>query len=125
MSKITELFQTADWKNEKHVPAITAPEKVKSEELFNVEVSVGKEIAHPNTMEHHIAWIKLYYLAKDSDKAVEIADARFTAHGEGNAYTEPTLNASVKLNKCGKLIATSYCNIHGLWTSEVDITVEG
>ncbi len=125
MSKITELFQTADWKNEKHVPVITAPETVKKEEEFEVEVAVGKEIAHPNTMEHHIVWIKLYYLANDSKQAVELGEYRFAAHGEGDAFTEPKITTKVKLTNGGKLISTSYCNIHGLWTSEVDINVEG
>ena len=28
---------------------------------FTVTVSVGKEIPHPNTTEHHIRWIKLFF----------------------------------------------------------------
>lgn len=123
MSKISELFQSADWKNEKHVPVITAPESVGKDELFDVEVRVGKEIGHPNTLEHHISWIKLYYLAEGSKQAIELTDGKFVAHGEGDSFTEPQIKTSIKLNKSGKLISTSYCNIHGLWTSEVDIKV--
>ena len=29
----------------------------KADEMFAVKVSLGKEIAHPNTTEHHIRWI--------------------------------------------------------------------
>ena len=59
--KFSDVIQSADWKTEKHVPAIEAPATVKAGEVFNVTVSVGKEVAHPNTTEHHIRWIRLAY----------------------------------------------------------------
>ncbi|WP_100065253.1 class II SORL domain-containing protein [Miniphocaeibacter massiliensis] len=121
---IGNLYQTADWKGEKHVPAIDAPTTVKAGEEFEVAVQVGKEIEHPNTFEHHIVWVKLYYLPKDAKLPVEIGNYDFSAHGEAEALTSPKVVTKLKLNKCGKLISTSYCNIHGLWTSEVDITIE-
>jgi len=52
--KVADVVQTGDWKAEKHVPVIVAPGSVKAGEKFVVEVSVGKEIPHPNTTEHHI-----------------------------------------------------------------------
>ena len=58
--KFETLIQSGDWKGEKHVPVIEAPEEVASGEAFTVTVSVGKEIPHPNTTEHHIRWIKLF-----------------------------------------------------------------
>jgi superoxide reductase len=67
MKKYSELYQTADWKAEKHVPVIDCQDEVKSGEFFIATVSVGKEIAHPNTTEHHIRWISLYFLP-DGDK---------------------------------------------------------
>lgn len=121
---INGLYQSADWKGEKHVPAIDAPATVKAGEEFEVNVQVGKEIEHPNTLEHHIAWIKLYYLADGAKLPVELGTYDFTAHGEGEALTSSKVVTKVKLNKGGKLISTSYCNIHGLWTAEVDIKVE-
>ncbi len=57
MASIKDLFQSADWKKEKHVPVIDAPDKVKKGEFFNIKVEIGKEIPHPNTTEHHIRWI--------------------------------------------------------------------
>jgi len=54
MKKIGELYQTADWKAEKHVPVIECPDRVIADEMFDVKVSLGMEIAHPNTTEHHI-----------------------------------------------------------------------
>jgi hypothetical protein len=48
MAEFKELFQSADWKQEKHVPVIEVPEKLKKGEFFDVKVAVGKEVAHPN-----------------------------------------------------------------------------
>jgi superoxide reductase len=60
MAKVGDLFQTADWKSEKHVPVIECADEVKADELFEVKVTMGEEVAHPNTTEHHIRWIHLY-----------------------------------------------------------------
>ena len=62
MAKLSEHIQTSDWKKEKHVPVIECPDNVKADELFEVKVTIGKEVAHPNKTEHHIRWIGLYYL---------------------------------------------------------------
>ena len=67
MAKLTELVHEANWKEEKHVPVIECPDQVKNGELFHIKTSIGKEIAHPNTTEHHIRWISLYFHA-DADK---------------------------------------------------------
>ena len=42
MAKICEVFQEADWKSEKHVPVIEAPETVRKDEPMNIKVIVGK-----------------------------------------------------------------------------------
>jgi superoxide reductase len=55
MAKIGEWIQTADFKAEKHVPVIEAPASVGKGEKTVATVTVGKEIAHPNTTAHHIA----------------------------------------------------------------------
>lgn len=122
MSVLGQTVQTGDWKGEKHVPVIDAPANVKAGEAFDVKYCVGKEVAHPNTLEHHIAWIKLYFLANGA-KPVELATSEFNANGELDNFAEPYGYAKVKLSKSGKLVAVSYCNIHGLWESSVDITV--
>jgi superoxide reductase len=80
--KVGELYQTADWKSEKHVPVIECPDAVKADDMFEVKVSIGKEIAHPNTTEHHIRWIDVFF-KPDGDKfAYQVAHCEFTAHGE-------------------------------------------
>lgn len=129
--KIGEAIQSGDFKGEKHVPVIEAPAKAKAGEKFDVKVCVGKEIAHPNKMEHHICWIELFFKPADSKFLIELAKFDFTAHGaamdvttSGPAFAEPFATASVKLAKPGTLVALSYCNVHGLWESSQEIEIE-
>lgn len=129
--KIGELVQSGDWKGEKHVPVIEAPDKVSAGELFDVVLSVGKEIPHPNTTEHHICWIKLLFKPEGDKFAYEVGEVRFDGHGasvkganEGPVFTDPYGVIRLKLSVSGTLVATSSCNIHGLWESCQTITVE-
>ncbi len=126
-----EMYSSADWKTEKHVPVIEVVDVVKKGIKNPVTVSVGKEIAHPNKTEHYISWIKLLFWPENEKYPVELGVANFTAHGESirgpdtsTIYTEPYAVFQLKTEKPGKLIATSYCNIHGLWKSEKEVNVE-
>jgi superoxide reductase len=128
MKPFGELYQTADWKTEKHVPVIECPEKVKAGELFSVKATIGKEVAHPNTTEHHIRWIAIYFLPEGAKFPYEVGHFEFNAHGEstegpnkGPVYTNHEATASLKISKPGTIYATSLCNIHGLWKSEKEI----
>lgn len=118
---IANYFKSGDWKSEKHVPVISLPEKINSNESFAVTVSIGDAVAHPNTLEHHISWMKLFYVQEGSTILVEVADMKFGSHGELDSFTEPFFTSKIKVSKPGKLVAMSYCNIHGLWENEVDI----
>jgi superoxide reductase len=131
MGKMGELFQSADWKSEKHVPVIECPDNVSADEMFEVKVTLGKEVAHPNTTAHHIRWIQLYFLPEGAKLAFQIGNFQFTAHGEstegadqGPVYTHHTVTAAMKTSKPGTLIAGSFCNIHGLWENAKAITVK-
>ncbi|MDR7868176.1 MAG: class II SORL domain-containing protein [Sporomusaceae bacterium] len=128
--KIADVVQSADWKTEKHVPVIEAPDSAQAGGKFTVQVSVGKEIAHPNTTEHHIRWIKLYFKPEGGKFAYDLGGYEFSAHGEsvegankGPAFSEPQVTAAIKLSASGTLIAESYCNIHGLWESSKEIKI--
>jgi superoxide reductase len=128
MSSFCDLCQTADWKSEKHVPVIECQEMVSADLPFDVCLTVGKEIAHPNTMEHHIRWIKLYFQPEGDKFSYEVGGCEFNSHGEcvegpnkGNVYTYPTAVVKMKIKKSGVLFAASYCNIHGLWQSSKPI----
>lgn len=124
MKSFKDLMQSGDWKGEKHVPIINCPEKVKANEVFELKVSIGDAIAHPNTLEHHISWIKVFFLAEGKKFPIELATATFTAHGEGEIFTEPEAIAHVKVPSSGTILALSYCNIHGLWENSKAIEVE-
>ncbi|MEE9409890.1 MAG: desulfoferrodoxin family protein, partial [Candidatus Heimdallarchaeota archaeon] len=77
-----EMYSSADWKTEKHVPVIEVVDVVKKGIKNPVTVSVGKEIAHPNKTEHYISWIKLLFWPENEKYPVELGIANFTAHGE-------------------------------------------
>ena len=131
MAKIGELYQTADWKSEKHVPVIDCPDEVKSGEMFDVAVTLGKEVAHPNTTEHHIRWIQLFFKPEGDKFTYQVGNFEFTAHGEsvegadkGPVYTNHSVVTTMKTTKHGVLHATSLCNIHGLWEYAKEIKVK-
>ena len=130
MKQFEELFQTADWKTEKHVPVIECADRVKSGELFPVKVTLRKEVAHPNTTEHHIRWISIYFYPEGDKFPYQVGHFAFTAHGEsaeganqGPVYTNHEVTASVKVAESGTIFATAFCNIHGLWKSGKEIRV--
>lgn len=122
--KISAKILSADFKTEKHVPAIEIIKKDK--DALTVEVSVGKDIAHPNTNEHYIMWIDLYFVPTGAKYAQYIGRAEFSSHGEpvtdgkkkGKVFAEPVGLFRIKPGAAGKLYAMSYCNLHGLWESK-------
>lgn len=127
--KFAEVMASGDWKGEKHVPVIEAPAQVEAGVSFSVSLAVGKEISHPNTTEHHIRWIRLYF-KPENGKVFEVASCSFDVHGEstegpnkGPAHAEPFVTVRVKLAQPGTLLAAAYCNIHGLWESSCPITI--
>jgi superoxide reductase len=123
-----EKFQHADWKKEKHVPVIECPDEVAAGEMFEVKASLGKEVAHPNTTEHHIRWITLFFHPQGGNFTYDVGHFEFNAHGEsvkgpneGPVYTHHGVTASMKVNEPGTLHALALCNIHGLWESSKEI----
>jgi superoxide reductase len=121
MAKIGELYKSDDWKTEKHVPVIELPDGAKKDGAFPVVVSIGKEVPHPNVSEHFICWIQLFF-KPESGPVYHLGRADFLAHGattdganSATLHTEPVACFHVKLDQPGELIATSCCNIHGLW----------
>jgi len=131
MTDFKDLLQSADWKTEKHVPVIQGPDKINKGQLVEIEVSVGKQIVHPNTTEHHIRFIEVYFLATGEKFPSQLARFEFNAHGESTQgpntstiFSEPRVLTVFKTAKSGVIMANAYCNIHGLWKSEKEIKVE-
>ncbi|MBN1556777.1 MAG: class II SORL domain-containing protein [Lentisphaerae bacterium] len=130
MPEFNEVIKSADWKTEKHVPVIECPAEVKAGEFFDVTVSLGKEVAHPNTTEHHIRWIQLYFQPDGAKAPFQVGHFEFSAHGEaadgpnsGPVYTHHKAAAALKTDRAGTLLALAYCNIHGVWQSSRAVTV--
>lgn len=130
MTELSSSIQKGDWKREKHMPVIEAPVQVKAGELFEVKVSLGMEIAHPNTTEHHISWISLYFLPEGEKFTHQVGRFELSAHGEstsgpneGSVYTHHVAGVWMKIGKPGTLQALAFCNIHGLWQSSREVGV--
>ncbi|MBD3315596.1 MAG: Neelaredoxin [Chitinivibrionales bacterium] len=131
MPALADLYQTADWKTEKHVPSIELPDVVRRGEFFPITVTIGKEVAHPNKTEHHISWIGVYFQPQGSKFPYEIGKMHFTAHGASTdgpdtsgVYTHHQATLNFKTDKPGTVFAGSYCNIHGLWENSQELKVE-
>lgn len=131
MVELKDALQSADWKTEKHIPAIDAADSVKKSDMLKVTLTVGKQIAHPNTTEHHIRWIALFFLPDGEKFAYQIGRFEFASHGESalgpntsTVFTHPEAACTFKTDKAGTLLASSYCNIHGLWQSSKRLEVK-
>jgi len=131
MADLKDLLQSADWKTEKHVPVIDAPDKIKKGEVVKITLTVGKEIPHPNTTEHHISWIEAYFLPEGEKFPYQLGRFEFSSHGSSTQgpntstiYTHPEAALTIKTEKSGTIFAISYCNIHGLWKNLKELRVE-
>ena len=127
---VGDLYKSEDWKIEKHVPAIICPDEFGAGETTPVTVSVGEEIPHPNTTDHHIRWIRLYFMPDGGSYAYEIGYFEFNAHGASTQgpdtstlYTRPKVTVEFRTEVPGTLYATSFCNVHGLWESSKAIAI--
>jgi len=104
-------------KAETHTPKIEAPDKVKAGEPFKVTIKVGP---HPNTVEHSIRWIEVYFY-EEGRTYNPITIAKIDLAPE---YAEPDITLTLKLKKSGVLYALEYCNLHGVWEARKEIKVE-
>jgi len=103
---IGEYYRTADWKKEKHAPVIESPDMVNIGEEFVVSLIIGKKIPIMASRYDFLGY-----------------GASVKEDNEGSLYTEPKVQTTIKFKDAGTLIATSYCNIHGLWESGKEIKV--
>ena len=97
----------------KHTPKITAPEKVKAGEWFDVTIEIGKEARHPSMIEHHVRWIALY--------KGDVELARTYLHP---VHTTPKVTYSIALARSATLRAMEEPMHSAAWESFVEIEVE-
>ncbi|MCM8798676.1 MAG: desulfoferrodoxin [Candidatus Omnitrophica bacterium] len=99
---------------QKHLPVITAPERVKRNEVFEVTIEVGKYKAHPNEPGHFIEWMELYS-----------GDTFLFRVNLSGSLSSPKVTVPVKLTHAhGPLKAWAKCNLHGLWEGTKEIKIE-
>ncbi len=107
LNMLTELEQ-------KHIPVISAPDRVKRNEAFTVTIEVGKYKSHPNEPGHFIEWIELYS-----------GDTFLFRVSLCGVLSVPKVTIPVKLTHAhGPLKAWAKCNLHGLWEGIREIEVE-
>ncbi|MBF0564554.1 MAG: twin-arginine translocation signal domain-containing protein [Nitrospirae bacterium] len=93
---------------QKHVPSIQAPSKVKADQWVDIEVKVGFKAEHPSTADH---WITTIKLLADGKEVARIENAM-------GGLTSSSALFTIKLSKSVTLEAVEHCNLHGTWMSE-------
>ena len=107
--KFGDILKSAEQEGrEKHVPVI------ETNGTNTVTVIVGKEVPHPNTIEHHIEWIELFGVKPD-DQVISLGRANFEP-----VYASPAVTFNVKVNEFKAFCALEYCNIHGVWQNCIE-----
>jgi superoxide reductase len=96
----------------KHTPKLTAPDRVKRGEWFDVAVAVGAGGEHPALAEHHVRYIALY---KDT---AEIA--RVYLHP---VFSAPKVTFTIALDEGGTLRALAEPTHSAAWEASKRITV--
>ncbi|AKG91032.1 desulfoferrodoxin ferrous iron-binding domain [Geoglobus ahangari] len=101
----------------KHTPVISAPERVKAGEVFEVKVETGVFMAHPNEYGHYFAWIELYL----DDTPVGRVSLQPVVSSPSVVFR---VSATHSHEGKRKLRALAFCNLHGVWEGEKEIEVE-
>ena len=114
--KFTDILKSPEAEGkEKHVPVIEISRGKGEGGADIVHVLVGKEVPHPNTVEHHIAWIELFGVKKDG-QVINLGRSAFAP-----AYTNPNARFQVPAAEFKAFCALAYCNIHGLWENCLEV----
>jgi superoxide reductase len=124
MKKIGDLIYSKEAEEdstlkEKHTPEIEAPGSAGADEAFDVTVTVGRTVPHPNLVEHHIRWIRVFVEEEGrSHNPIHVA-----TYEMGPTNAEPKVTFSLKLKGSSTIYALGYCNLHGIWESSTNIAV--
>ena len=114
--RIGDIFKTAAVEGrEKHVPFIRVGRGEGKGGTDVVHVTVGHEMPHPNTLEHHIAWVELFGVRKDG-QVIRLGRADFAP-----GYTSPDVHFQVPVDEFKTFCALEYCNLHGVWESCLEL----
>ncbi len=104
-------------KVESHTPKIEAPETAKADQPFEVKVVVGP---HPNTVEHSIRRVEVYF----DEKGRAFNPIILAAMNLTPVFSEPDVRLTMKIKNSGTIHAVEYCSLHGLWEGRKEVRVE-
>jgi superoxide reductase len=116
--KFTETIKSPETEGkEKHVPVIEIDRAHGKSKTDIVRIIVGKDVPHPNTVEHHIVWAELFGV-KQNGQVISLGRTDFTP-----TFTSPIINIrlNIPLEEFKAFGALSYCNVHGLWENLLEV----
>jgi len=99
-------------KDPKHTPKISAPDKVKAGEWFDVTIEIGQGARHPSLIEHHVRWIALY-----------AGDAEITRTYLHPVMSTPKVTYTIRLEKSTTLKAVEAPTHTAEWEAVHEIEV--
>ena len=101
----------------KHVPVISAPEKVIAGEPFDVEVVVG-EIVHPMGPSHWIEYLQLNVANEPAGTVTFRSNGFLKAKARFNVVLGDNLKGATL-----PLVVQLRCNLHGIWEGYINVEV--
>jgi len=114
----TTIFKAPESEGkEKHVPVLERGSGHSGTHDNVIIVTVGKDVPHPNTIEHHIVYIELFGIKKSNDQVIFLGRQDFAP-----TYTDPTAKFKIiNLDEFKAVGALSYCNLHGIWKNTLEL----
>jgi superoxide reductase len=100
---------------EKHIPSI---EMIKGQGKVGkdlVEIVVGREVPHPNTVEHYIVWIQAFGVKKDGH-VMDLGREAFKPE-----LGKPVYAFEINSSDYKHLFSFAYCTLHGVWEQHLEI----
>jgi superoxide reductase len=100
---------------EKHVPSI---ELIRGQGKMGkdlVEIVVGREAPHPNTVEHYIVWIQAFGAKKDGH-VLDLGREVFKPE-KGKPFYAFEIDSS----QFKHIFSFSYCTLHGVWEQHLEL----
>jgi superoxide reductase len=117
-------------KEQKHLPLIEAPNKVKRGENFDFEITVNQDMTVRRRGDQQRFWITVYFLPQESSIAYKVVQPLSAAQKEvrkdSDSPPSPILykaSFQLKTEKAGTIYAAAYCPIHGLSQSRTSVEV--
>jgi len=100
---------------EKHIPSI---ELIRGQGKMGkdlVEITVGREASHPNTVDHYIVWIQAFGVKKDGH-ILDLGREVFKPE-----KGRPVYAFEIESSEFKHLFSFSYCTQHGVWEQHLEM----